>query len=88
MKMKLFISAIFVLLSILTLSQVGRVNAKTSANVITGPITSPVLTLKGLRAAFGSKLGNPRYNPLYDADKNGFINILDFSILRKRLIVQ
>ncbi len=39
------------------------------------------LTIEGLQAAFGTKRGDPRFNPCYDANNDGKIDIVDFSIL-------
>lgn len=51
----------------------------TSASNVLGE--SEQISLDGFRKTVGSKKGDARYNPLYDANNDGRINITDFSKL-------
>ena len=57
------------------------------ANAVVQTQPTEKLTIGGLMTVFGSKRGDSRYNPSYDADQNGLINIRDFSLLRGKKLL-
>lgn len=44
------------------------------------------LTLKGFITAYGSKIGQKRYNPIYDITNDGVINYADYLYLKPILV--
>lgn len=48
------------------------------------PTPVPVLTVEGFKRAFGSVRGAPNYDPIYDANNDGRISVVDYSALLTR----
>ncbi len=66
-------------------SPLGPAGVKTDTTLQASPSPTVNYSLTGLKKAYGAKRGQPKYDPQYDLNNDGVINIIDFALLIPKL---